>query len=390
MAARPRRGAPAARRARPGRPAGADPPVRLGAEHRVEPGPEARFSRSTDYLVPAGLRWSAAALCGPTAPAPSSRRPPGERGELIALPTRRAPTRTAAGAGPRPPRAADDRTDACRPLRGTAPPPPSARAGADSRAAPPGKASPPAARRPRSRPRRALARASRRCTGGRAAGRGSRRCTGPLRRRRAARDAACRRPRCRRWLARAARGLEHDLSQAAEAVLRARDSERATGEAVLAVLAGAQADLQAVRAARAADAALLATLAGQLEAERIAHAATREVAAGRRRRRDRSASSSSARATTPRSPAPRPPRCAPTSRPSAPARALRRAGAAQGAHRHRVDRLAGGARRAAGQRRRDGHAPPTAGLGPPDRRARRRRGLAAGHDADPGRGPSAP
>ena len=63
-------------------------------------------------------------------------------------------------------------------------------------------------------------------------------------------------------------------------MLRARDSERTTGEAVLAVLAGAQADLQAVRAARAADAALLATLAGQLEAERIAHAAARGVAAG--------------------------------------------------------------------------------------------------------------
>ena len=77
-------------------------------------------------------------------------------------------------------------------------------------------------------------------------------------------------------MARTRAGLQHDLSQAAEAVLRVRDSERATGEAVLSVLAGAQADLQAVRAARAADAALLATLAGQLEAERIAHAATRE------------------------------------------------------------------------------------------------------------------
>ena len=49
---------------------------------------------------------------------------------------------------------------------------------------------------------------------------------------------------------------------------------------MLSVLAGAHADLQAVRAARAADAALLATLTGQLEAERSAHAATRQATSG--------------------------------------------------------------------------------------------------------------
>src|SRR4051794_21046418 len=181
-----------------------DPPVLVlqsasGTEHRIDPGPEARFSRSTDFLVPAGLRWAVAALQWPDGTRAVLPQPPEDRAEVIPLASRRAAL--APPANPVP----------LQPLPWTAPPWGDT-SDADEAAAV--------------------------------------------------------------WRARRAT-LEHDLSLAAEAVLRARESERATGEAVLAVLAvlaGARADLQAARAAGAADAALLVLLEGELEAERATHA----------------------------------------------------------------------------------------------------------------------
>ena len=149
-----------------------DPPVLIlqsesGKEHRIEPGPEARFSRSTDFLVPAGLRWSVAALQWPDGTRTVLPTLPAERAEVIPLPQRRASPPPAPKPVP------------LQPLPWTAPPWGDA-SDADEAAA--------------------------------------------------------------IWRARRAT-LEHDLSVAADAVLRARESERATGEAVLAVLAGARADL---------------------------------------------------------------------------------------------------------------------------------------------------
>ncbi|HWK30431.1 MAG TPA: hypothetical protein VNS09_27945 [Solirubrobacter sp.] len=69
--------------------------------------------------------------------------------------------------------------------------------------------------------------------------------------------------------------LERALAEAAGAVGRAREDERAAREAVLAALAAARADLRAARAAREADASALAALSGELDAERSAHAVTR-------------------------------------------------------------------------------------------------------------------
>src|SRR3954451_20590171 len=91
-----------------------DPPVLIlesasGAEHRIEAGPEARFSRTTDYLVPAGLRWSVASLHWADGTRALLPNPLADRGEVIPLPTRRAE-----------PPAADP---ASEPLHWTAPPP---------------------------------------------------------------------------------------------------------------------------------------------------------------------------------------------------------------------------------------------------------------------------
>jgi hypothetical protein len=36
-----------------------------GEEHRIEPGPEARFSRHIGYLVPSGMTWSVGLLLWP-------------------------------------------------------------------------------------------------------------------------------------------------------------------------------------------------------------------------------------------------------------------------------------------------------------------------------------
>src|SRR4051812_13948516 len=71
-----------------------DPPALVlqsasGTEHRIEPGPEARFSHSTDFLVPAGLRWSVAALQWPDGTRAVLPLPPDARAEVIPLPQRR-------------------------------------------------------------------------------------------------------------------------------------------------------------------------------------------------------------------------------------------------------------------------------------------------------------
>src|SRR4051812_49650744 len=141
-----------------------DPPALVlqsasGTEHRIEPGPEARFSRSTDFLVPAGLRWAVAALQWPDGTRAVLPTPPEERAEVVPLHQRRS----------EPP--ATPKPVPLQPLPWTA----SAWgevSDADGAAAV--------------------------------------------------------------WRARRAT-LERDLASAAEAVLRARESERATGEAVLAV-----------------------------------------------------------------------------------------------------------------------------------------------------------
>ena len=191
-----------------------DPPVLIlqsasGAEHRIEPGPEARFSRSTDYLVPAGLRWSVAALQWPDGSRASLPTPPEERADVIPLKPRRVET-------PPPPQ----KPTPLQPLPWMAPPWGS-ESDADHAAA--------------------------------------------------------------LWRERRAT-LEHNLELAAEAILRTRESERQTGEAVLKVLSSARSDVQAVRAARAADASLIAMLEAELDAEHsvsVARSETDELAAMR-------------------------------------------------------------------------------------------------------------
>ena len=69
-----------------------------GEEHRIEPGPQARFDAHDDYLVPAGPGWSRASCTGRTARAPCSR----PQADVIELRSarrrrrRRQPPRTAA------------------------------------------------------------------------------------------------------------------------------------------------------------------------------------------------------------------------------------------------------------------------------------------------------
>ena len=118
-----------------------------------------------------------------------------------------------------------------------------------------------------------------------------------------------RRPRTRRSPppagAPAAPTCELDLSHVADAVIKARESERVTGDAVMAVLAGARADLQAARAGR--------------RRRRLAADPARSRTGSRARGHSRRcAPSSSARCTTPPSPAPSSRPCARSSRPSAP------------------------------------------------------------------------
>src|SRR3954447_6166885 len=74
-----------------------------GSEHRVEPGPEPRFSRTTDYLVPTGVRWSVALFAWADGTRALLPNPPGERGEVIPLPTRRQPAQPDGGHWAAPP-----------------------------------------------------------------------------------------------------------------------------------------------------------------------------------------------------------------------------------------------------------------------------------------------
>src|SRR3954451_8102984 len=72
-----------------------DPPALIlelaaGGEQRIDAGPAARFSRSADYLVPAGVRWSRAALEWADGTRTVLPSPPHERAEVIRLPQRRA------------------------------------------------------------------------------------------------------------------------------------------------------------------------------------------------------------------------------------------------------------------------------------------------------------
>ena len=73
--------------------------------------------------------------------------------------------------------------------------------------------------------------------------------------------------------------FEQELAVAAQAMTRVAESERSTRDAVLAILDSARSDLQAARAAQADEVSLLTAIAEELEAERAAHAATRETLA---------------------------------------------------------------------------------------------------------------
>src|ERR1700754_5143371 len=74
-----------------------------GGEHRIEPGPSARFSRSTDYLVPAEVDWTAAWLQWPDGTRAVMPRPEGRRADIIRLPTVRPAEPPPPGPQPQPP-----------------------------------------------------------------------------------------------------------------------------------------------------------------------------------------------------------------------------------------------------------------------------------------------
>ena len=83
------------------------------------------------------------------------------------------------------------------------------------------------------------------------------------------------------WTAKRAE-LERELGRAAQAITRAQTGERESRDAMIAALADVRADLRAARASREADAGVIAILTAELEAERIAHAVTRQTAAALR------------------------------------------------------------------------------------------------------------
>ncbi len=203
-----------------------------GAEHRIEPGPEARFNRHLEYLVPGELAWDRASLAWPDGtrvplPVPAGRR---AAGDIIDLRSRRTPPEAVRG----------------RPIDGPA-------LGWAAAPAP--------APAPRRDPPRLI-------PAGLAAGEP---WTAPpvVSGVQGAAEAE--------WHARRA-DLERELARAAEALSRARAGERAARDSVLATLESVRAELRAARAARAADASALVTLAGELDAERSAHAVTRGTA----------------------------------------------------------------------------------------------------------------
>ncbi|MDA0185682.1 hypothetical protein OJ997_35585, partial [Solirubrobacter phytolaccae] len=86
-----------------------DPPALVlqsrGGEHRIESGPQTRFNRSADFLVPAGLRWAVAVLVWPDGTRAVLPGPPAGRAEVIDLASRRpapAPSEPATESGPVP------------------------------------------------------------------------------------------------------------------------------------------------------------------------------------------------------------------------------------------------------------------------------------------------
>ncbi len=210
-----------------------------GEEHRITAGPQTRFNRSADFLIPAGLRWAVAVLVWQDGTRAVLPDPPAGRAEVIDLASRRVP----------PPAPPDPAPDIPAPLPWTAPPWDGVRCGAVEAVAPPSTAAAPspAAAAPSS-PRLAAhsldvsgqvgvetaipaSRAARAEVSGTALAAGG---------------------------YQAARAdLKADLSRAVEALSHAHETEQVADSAVKAIVSGAESDLQAERAARAADLSVL-------------------------------------------------------------------------------------------------------------------------------------
>ncbi len=62
-----------------------------GEEHRITAGPQTRFNRSADFLIPAGLRWAVAVLVWQDGTRAVLPDPPAGRAEVIDLASRRVP-----------------------------------------------------------------------------------------------------------------------------------------------------------------------------------------------------------------------------------------------------------------------------------------------------------
>ncbi|MDA0174826.1 hypothetical protein OJ998_37345, partial [Solirubrobacter taibaiensis] len=83
-----------------------------GGEHRITAGPQTRFNRSADFLIPAGLRWAVAVLVWQDGTRAVLPDPPAGRAEVIDLASRRVP----------PPAPPDPTPDTTAPLPWTASP----------------------------------------------------------------------------------------------------------------------------------------------------------------------------------------------------------------------------------------------------------------------------
>ena len=200
-----------------------------GEEHRITAGPQTRFNRSADFLIPAGLRWAVAVLVWQDGTRAVLPDPPAGRAEVIDLASRRVP----------PPAPPDPAPDIPAPLPWTAPP-----WEAESAALPATDTSRLAGRRWAS-PSAGTATPSDQASVETAipASRAARAVSGT---------------------ALAAGGyqtaradLKADLSRAVEALSHAHETEQVADSAVKAIVSGAESDLQAERAARAADLSVL-------------------------------------------------------------------------------------------------------------------------------------
>ena len=221
-----------------------------GEEHRITAGPQTRFNRSADFLIPAGLRWAVAVLVWQDGTRAVLPDPPAGRAEVIDLASRRVP----------PPAPPDPAPDTPAPLPWTASPWEAAalrRRRHATSAAPSSTAAPSPAAAPSS------AAALRRLSRLRRPPRPRRTCpASPASRRPSPRPA--RRAPADSGTALAAGGyqaaradLKADLSRAVEALSHAHETEQVADSAVKAILSGAESDLQAERAARAADLSVL-------------------------------------------------------------------------------------------------------------------------------------